>query len=328
MKIFYSYIPLKKYIEQTMFDVFCIKLSSTILRNLGHTVGIYSDKTFIELLKSKFVELDFYEDIESEIKPLITDKLFAIGKMYANSIQTEPFIQIDYDTIFFEDFQFDRFDSKFIFGFKEMVGNWSNSADVLNWKNVYLDSYFKLQQKFNEPFIQKCQPLLAFNCNVVGANKYRVLANSYKELLDFTKKNHKLINSFSGNPMAVIEQLLIVGQIINRGFDINHDVTMCSELNMIDFITKNDNKTNLIIREKEYILKTDNIQFDSPKNMQELIDYDFNGYLHLLNARNLITIRHMVYSKIKKLDPDYITKLESTFGKPYKWQNDIYKTLL
>jgi hypothetical protein len=295
---------------------------------LGYKVGIYSNKSFIDLLQSKFVELDFYEDIESEVKPYITEKLFAFGKIYANSIQTEPFIQIDYDTFIFEDFHFDRFDSNFIFGFRELVGNWSNSADVLNWKNVYLDSYLQLQKKFDLPFIQKCHPLLAFNCNVVGATKHRVLANSYKELVDFTKKNHKLINGFSGNTMAVIEQLLIVGQLITRGVDINRDVTMCSGKNMIDFMDFDVNKTKLIIRDKEYILKTDNIQFDTPKEMLELTGYNFEGYLHLLNARNLITIRHMVYSKIKKIDPEYIEKLEKTFGTPYKWQKDIYKTLL
>jgi hypothetical protein len=328
MKIFYSYIPLKFYEEQTMFDVFCIKLSSTILRNLGYKVGIYSNKTFIDLLKSKFVELDFYEDIEDEVKQFVNEKLFAFGKIYANSIQTEPFIQIDYDTFIFEDFHFNRFDSNFIFGFREMIGNYSNSADVLNWKNIYLDSYIKLQKKFDLPFIQKCYPLLAFNCNVVGASKHIILANAYKELVDFTKKNYKLINSFSGNTMAVIEQLLIVGQLITRGVDINKDVTMCSNKNMVDFIDIGNNTTKLILSNNEYLLKTDNVQNDCPKNMIEMLHYNFNGYLHLLGSRNLITIKNMVYFKIKKIDPEYIKKIEKTFGTPYAWQKNIYKTLL
>ena len=146
MKIFYSYIPLKGIdSEYTFFDAICIKYSSTILRKLGYTVGIYSNTEFIELLKKYSIELDFYENIESELKEFIDDgTFFAISKIYTNSIQTEPFIQIDYDTIFFEDFAFERFDSKFLFGFKERVDGQSPIDDVLNWKRTYLNFFLFL----------------------------------------------------------------------------------------------------------------------------------------------------------------------------------------
>jgi hypothetical protein len=328
MKIFYSYIPLKSSVEDTAFDAICMKLSSTILKKLGYKVGIYSNKTFIDFLKSNSIELDFYENIEKEINPFITKNLFAVGKLYTNSIQTEPFIQIDYDTFFFDDFQFDRFNSKFLFAFKETVSGWTNSENVLNWKNVYLDFYVHLYQNFNLPFIQKCQPLLAFNCNVVGGTEYKALADSYADLFEFAKKHKKLADGFSGNPMAVLEQLLILGQLSDRGFDTNEDVSVCSAKNMVDFIDIGNNTTKLIIRNNEFLLKTDKILTDSPKSMIRLIDYNFEGYLHLLGSRNLITIKHMLYSKLKAIDSDFIKNFETDFGKKYKWQTDIYKTLL
>jgi hypothetical protein len=328
MKIFYSYIPLKQNIEDMTFDAICIKLSSTILKKMGYAVGIYSNKTFIDFLKTNSIDLDFYENIEKEVSPFVSKNLFAVSKLYANSIQTEPFIQIDYDTFFFDDFQFDKFDSKFLFGFRETVSGWTNSENVLNWKNVYLDFYVHLYQNFNLPFIEKCQPLLAFNCNVVGGTEYKVLADSYNELFEFTKKHIKLADSFYGNPMAVLEQLLIIGQLAHRGFDTNEDVTMCSSKNMVDFIDIGNNTTKLIIRDNEYLLKTDKIHTDCPKSMMTMLDYNFAGYLHLLGARNLITIRHMLYSKLKAIDLHFVKRFELNFGKKYKWQTDIYKSLL
>jgi hypothetical protein len=62
--------------------------------------------------------------------------------------------------------------------------------------------------------------------------------------------------------------------------------------------------------------------------MQELIDYDFEGYLHLLGARNLDVFKNMVYTKLKKLEPHFIVNLEKLIGKRYTFQKNIYQSLL
>ena len=62
--------------------------------------------------------------------------------------------------------------------------------------------------------------------------------------------------------------------------------------------------------------------------MKELIDYDFEGYLHLLGARELDIFKNMVYSKLTKIEPTFVSNLEKIIGKRYTFQKNIYQTLL
>lgn len=331
MKIFYSYIPLKGIdSEHTFFDAICIKYSSTILRKLGYKVGIYSTKEFIDLLDSYSIELDFYEDIESELKEFIDDgTFFAISKIYTNSIQTEPFIQIDYDTIFFEDFQFEKFNSKFLFGFKERVDELSPINDVITWKKNYLNFFLFLTETYDNEFIHHSRPLLAYNCNVVGGTDWKTLSDGYKDIYQFMKKNKKIIKNFpySKSPGTIMEQQMIIGSLLSKGIDLHLDVAFCSNENMITF-WENGGFAKILLRDREYQFYSEDILKAAPKEMKELIDYDFEGYLHLLGARELDIFKNMVYSKLTKIEPTFVSNLEKIIGKRYTFQKNIYQTLL
>lgn len=107
MKYIYSYLPQKKIDSiDVLFDVICIKLSSTILKKNNKKVGIYSNNEFINLLKYYNVELDFYIDIEEEIGHMFDHDFFALPKIYVSSIQTSPFILLDIDMVLFDSFNF------------------------------------------------------------------------------------------------------------------------------------------------------------------------------------------------------------------------------
>lgn len=331
MKLFYSYIPLKGIdSEYTFFDIICIKYSSTILRKLGHKVGIYSTKKFINLLKSYSVELDFYENIEKELKEFIDDNVFfAISKIYTNSIQTDSFIQIDYDTIFFEDFDFGKFDSPFLFGFKERVNELSPIDDVLVWQQNYLNFFMHLAKTYDNEFIQHSNPLLAYNCNVVGGNDWKILSDGYSEIYKFIRDNKALIKNspHCHSPGTIMEQQMIIGSLASRGVDLNLDVKFCSTENMIDFWETNG-FTKIVVRDREYNFYTNDLEKAAPKEMKELIHYKFEGYLHLLGARNLNVFKNMVYSKLEILEPEFIANLEKKIGKRYTFQKNIYQSLL
>lgn len=331
MKIFYSYIPLKGIdSEHTFFDALCIKYSSTILKNLGYKVGIYSTKPFINLLHDYSIELDFYEDIESELKEFINDGIFfAISKIYTNSIQTEPFIQIDYDTIFFEDFQFEKFNSKFLFGFKERVDELSPIDDVIVWKSNYLNFFLYLVENYDNEFIHYSNPLLAYNCNVVGGTDWKNLSDGYKEIYQFMKKHKKIMkpSNRTKSPGTIMEQQMIIGYLSSKGVNLHLDVKFCSQENMINFWETNGfNKIS--VRDKEYEFYSEDVKKAAPKEMRELIDYNFEGYLHLLGGRELDVFKNMVYSKLQILEPSFIDKLEKKVGKQYTFQKNIYQSLL
>jgi hypothetical protein len=331
MKIFYSYIPLKGIdSEHTFFDALCIKYSSTILKNLGYKVGIYSTKEFISLLHNYSIELDFYEDIENELKEFINDgTFFAISKIYTNSIQTEPFIQIDYDTIFFEDFQFEKFNSKFLFGFKERVDELSPIDDIIVWKSNYLNFFLYLVENYDNEFIHRSKPLLAYNCNVVGGTDWKKLSDGYREIYQFMKEHKKIMKPSirSKSPGTIMEQQMIIGSLLSRGVNTHLDVKFCSQENMINFWETNGfNK--IAVRNKEYEFYSENVKKAAPKEMRELIDYNFEGYLHLLGGRELDVFKNMIYNKLQILEPSFVDKLEKKVGKQYTFQKNIYQSLL
>ena len=87
MKYFYSYYPTKNASdEELLFNLLSIKLSSTLLHKKNKKIGIYCDKKTIDFLKEYEIELDFYENIENEIKNISSEKLFAFCKLYSNII--------------------------------------------------------------------------------------------------------------------------------------------------------------------------------------------------------------------------------------------------
>ena len=335
MKVFYSYIPLKGIdSEETFFDCLCIKLSSTILRkkSYGYKVGIYSTKEFILLLKQLGIELDFYETIDKNVQSLANEKLFFLSKLYSNSIQTEPFLQLDYDTIIFEDFNyFDLNNSKLIFG-HDLSLDYKQTLPhhFIDFKNNYLELYLFIRNNFSKyNFIKNCKPLMAFHTNVVGGNEYEILSKSYYDLFSFIKNNKKILLNFSLKSLIGLERQFIVGAIEENGGQINYDVNFCSH-NFIKNITfdTDTQQHRVSIRNKLYQFEAADINKAAPKQTMELIDYNFEGYIHLEELRYLDFIKHIIYQKIKILDSDFIEKLEKKFGKKYSFQKNIYQTLL
>lgn len=338
MKYFYSYYPFTDLeSDEVFFNTICIKLSSTILRSLGKRVGIYTNKSYIDYLKKYEVSLDFYENIEEDISDIINGKLFALTKIYANSIQTEPFIQLDCDSIIFDNFDFDRFENTNIFyHFPENKSlNYNSSYDqYVQWKTSYSDIYDKINMR--SPSISYREymfPFTAYSCAILGGTDWKTLSIINKDIFNFIKNNIDFIKDNFEYPMPVLEQQLIVGALSKLNYkpwdiqfvhDINHNNQISFYWDDIFKSFANDDIVNMVF--STYTGQMLN-QDDSSENQKSLGEWSL-GFLHLNNARERFSIRNMIYSILKKYDASYISLIETKFGINFDFQKDLYKKLV
>jgi hypothetical protein len=346
MKYIYSYLPLKKIDSiDVLFDVICIKLSSTILKKNNKKVGIYSNNEFINLLKYYNVDLDFYVDIEEEINHMFDHIFFALPKIYASSIQTEPFILLDIDMILFDSFNFDEYENKSIFfhypesitfltsnqvfsekfRVDEDILKYQSSYDsYFNWKNTYLDQYYMLcdisTKITNEKFFS---PTVAYNCAMYGGVDWLTLSEVNRNIYNFIKENHIRIKEEINYPMTVLEQQLVVAQLVNYGYLTNE----------MDFLTK-WNEFTIIESEKEIRVNYDNLNFvfEWGKKYEDicdpqfliLVEHQFNGHLHLTRSKETTGVKNLIYNMLKYYDVDYINWFENNRTKELDFQQKIY----
>lgn len=313
MKYFYSYYP-TRYTEHgdLFFNVLSIKLSSTILKSLNKTIGIYASREFIELLKKYEVELDFYEDIEREVKNISCPTLFSVCKLYSNMIQTEPFMQIDTDLFLFEDFNFDLLEASPIsFYLIEKIDHSSSYHTYKGFKETYLDAFDILCKKFPGLVYEKyTTPLMAYNCAVVGGSDWEVFPKLYGPIFNLVKDNKEFLQGLGRSGAPVLEQYIITGHLNQMGYNLSN----------INFLSKGNSFAD--IEQYNTFLCTQLLNRFSVNNIGTKPSYikDFGGVMHLTGTRGTLGIKNSIYEILKLRDPDYVDWLEQKFGKQYDFQ--------
>lgn len=331
MKYFYSYYPIKDLeFEDIFFTILSIKLSSTLLRKMNKIVGIYSTKKIIELLKKYEVELDFYEDIEDEVKDVSSQKLFAVCKLYSNIIQTEPFIQIDTDLFLFDNFNFDLLESSPIsFYFAENINGYSPYINYKNWKSDYLDLFNVLCKKFpTVVFEEHTNPLIAYNCAIVGGTDWKTISDLYKPIFKLIKDNKKYIELLGKNPMSVLEQHIITGILSKSGYS-PLEINFVSE-NSLPLLHVSENESNFKIDGENSIIAPiiDGFFDYTDIELKDLMKNKFKGVFHLTFTRGMLCIKNLIYEMLKYYDSEYIIWLEKKFGKEFKFQKNKLNKLI
>lgn len=332
MKYFYSYYSCnQKSNEDLFFMAMCIKLSSTLLKKMNKTVGIYSDSKFIELLKKYEVDLNFYENIEDEIKNIQTKKLFAVCKLYSNIIQSEPFIQIDTDLFLFDNLDFNLLETSLISFYSLETISWTSPPEhYFGWKLNYLDLYNIFSEKF--PHIvqhQYTNPLYAYNCAIVGGLDWKIYKEIYEPMFKLIKDNKTFVENLGDYPMLVLEQHIITGHLAKLGYNLSN-INFVSQ-NRLPYIEPTDTNFFFKVNEKnEPLLTLDNNGFFEchPNKIKELVKEKFSGSIHLQGAKGLIGIRNLIYEMLRYYNPNYVNWLEKKFGKEYQFQKNIINSLI
>ncbi len=328
MKYIYSYYPLKDINSiDVLFDLLCIKLSSTILRKNNKKVGIYSNNEFINLLKTYNVKLDFYYEIEEDTSKLINHNFFALSKIYAASQQTEPFILLDVDMFLFDNFNFQEYEKKNIFYHypecitflssnlllseeycvdEDLLKYQSSYDSYLTWEKTYLNQFYKISDICTTITNEKnFVPIIAYNCAIYGGQDCETLSTVNKNILNFIKKNYNKINDIIDYPMTTLEQMLAVSGLISSGYIINkmEFLTKWNEFSIIH----NDNKVKVNYDNLNFVFDWDKSyeEINDP-NFLNLVTHKFNGHLHLNRTKETIGVKNLVYNMIKYYDKEYI----------------------
>lgn len=323
MKYFYSFYPtLISTEEDIFFNLISIKLSSILLKKANKKVGIYSNKKFIELLKKYKVELDFYEDIENEVEHISSNELFAVCKLYSNTIQTEPFIQIDTDLFLFDNFNFESLECNDIsFFYHEQIDGHASAEQYNGWKDNYLDPFYTLSKSFPRLINEKnTNALCAYNCAVVGGTNWKVFSELYTPILETIKDNKIYLENFGRKIMSVLEQHIITGKLNELNYSSNE----------INFVS-NDPYPLFYMKDNIMVFQIDDCYSITSetdltwvKNTSErlltLTKEKFKGTLHLASSKWLLAVRNLIYKMLKNYDLEYVKWLEKTFGKQFEFQ--------
>ena len=155
----------------------------------GH-IELYTDSTGYELLINKLklpydkVHIVFDDGLIKHIPK----ELWAIAKLYTYTLQTEPFIHIDGDFIFWKKIDIDK---NIVFQNREIeLPFYEEFYHYLN-QNIgsYTDS--KFLDCVRSPYLGK-----ACNLGIVGGNDIRFINRYANEVLDFVKKNLRTLKEF------------------------------------------------------------------------------------------------------------------------------------
>ena len=192
----------------------CFSISVMMSRKHFSKVELITDIKGKELLIDKY-KLPF-TSVSTELEEALKDinkRHWSIGKIYACKIQKEPFIHIDNDAIWFKKPPIELLTADACFQNEEGIG-YEHSYEYL--RKHAIDNYkdYPKYIRFDES--------MAYNCGIMGFNKFDCLETWWKDALDYIKftdsyfkdiyaiwhednPDHTLL------PLLIFEQLFIVG---------------------------------------------------------------------------------------------------------------------
>ena len=231
-------------------------------------------------------------------------------------IQTEPFMQIDTDLFLFDNFNFDLLEtSQISFYLTEIIDHTALYPTYKSFKETYLDTFNVLCKEFPDLVYEKhTNPLIAYNCAMVGGNNWEVFPTIYEPIFNAIKNNHKFMQNLDRlHPMPVLEQHIITGHLNQIGYNLSN----------INFVTKGNSFSSI----NEYIeyLGSQLLNAGTPCGTGTKLSHikDFGGVMHLTGTKGTLRIQNLVYEILKLYDPVYVNWLEQKFGKQYDFQNHI-----
>lgn len=185
-------------------------LSALQYRKFYDQVELVTDKIGYDLLINK-LELPY-----TSVKVVLDDvslhheDLMMLGKVYAYSIQQEPFLHVDADTFIWQ-----KFDDELMNG--DLICQSPEKGTFYN--KLYGDVYFSMLRHFQycpqilEESIQRNNSIQAINAGIIGGRDYAFFTEYAKVVFDFVERNidylHK-IDVVSAN--IIFEQFVFSSQ--------------------------------------------------------------------------------------------------------------------
>lgn len=145
----------------------CLSLAVELVKRQFETVELvtnsYGKKILIDQYKIPFNSVQVVLD---QFDNTLEANFWAYIKLYAYSIQDEPFIHIDNDVFIWDIIPYDKLTAQMLFQNKEMLEDHRSYYDLIReaWKFEQVDRT-----------ILRAEPSFAYNCGVVGVNDLSIV---------------------------------------------------------------------------------------------------------------------------------------------------------
>ncbi len=201
------------------FNYFSWALSVNQLLKYYNQVELITDKKGYDLLINR-LELP-YTSVRVVLDNLngYHHKLWALGKLYAYSLQEEPFMHVDGDVYIWEKFD-DSLENGELLCQNREEGNFYNAY----YRQIFLPiaSNFNYYPKSIDNSLGKHQKFKAINAGVMGGQNLVFFKEYTAKAFEFVDRNMEFIEETSSAFNMIYEQLLFRSMADEQGIDISY----------------------------------------------------------------------------------------------------------
>lgn len=278
-------------------DVFLnmMELSAILAKKHYNNITLYTTEDVAEAVRHRKIP---YNHIDTKILSDVPNKSYVVPKIKVYSIQTEPFIHIDYDAFLFNKVEFTNTD--------KLYATHPEGLSVVS--KIPPPIFFNALDGFYTTYVREARPLIDSlpkkfidnilwdvipNFSVFGGYDYKLISEASQYCLNIYNNNRNLIDNYWWNSV-VLEQLFIpsaIRMIRNR----NDNFTYLFENLPNSFTLKNKTDFPISIFSQGEI-----ITFNSESDLYDKIGYDFKGFLHLHGEKEFPIIQKILTAKIQK----------------------------
>lgn len=202
------------------YNYFSWALSVLQLKKYYNNIELVTDKAGYDLLINK-LELP-YDSVKTVLDELnvYPEELFMMGKVYAYSIQDEPFIHVDSDV-----FIWDKFDSKL----ENSPLICQSKEDEEFYNQHYFEIFYPMLKNFEfcPPYLEKSMikngRIVAVNAGIIGGQNFDFYKNYKDQVFEFVERNVAHFEKVELKKTNIVfEQFLFHAMAEEQLMDINY----------------------------------------------------------------------------------------------------------
>ena len=251
-------------------------LSCLKFREFYDKVELVTDEYGYDLLIKK-LNLP-YTSVKVELDKLnhYPDVLWAIGKLYAYSIQDEPFIHADGDVFIWKPFE-KRMEEADLIAQHEEVNeqHYTYAYDLLTNQN------FNLPEVLKNDYLSSQKTINASNAGIIGGKNYQFFKEYVREAFNFIASNlDKSTKNIIGSSYAILyEQYLYncIARKQNQKIEYLFSQKEINEITLSRFINKYSEKPYV------HVLSQQKRVIEYCKDLEELMKYEYPAYYENIN---------------------------------------------
>lgn len=323
--------------------IYASLLSSFLLKSHYGKVVLYCNSEFKDVI-NKYDH--FYDNIITYHHDNLEFNLdHGMFKLETFRNQTTPFVHFDFDTFLFKPIDFLKYRNFYKFAHRDilflphntsnevLLNNYLLQKYISNYKSIYGYTITQIANYLDILFDNTDASFLYLldyvdvrkipNMNITYVKNYDIFKSATNMSIDFFCKR---LNQNSKHNISVFVEQMLIPLFLSKIDPIYHKSDDVFLYNNPTFFLENTNEVNIL----DNILINSNdelysIKFDS---YADLLNFDFNGNLHLAHYKNNIFFKELLlYKLITIFGIDYVKNINKVYFKKYKTENKMIDIL-